>query len=655
MKGALLTKVGDELVLDLSTCSRGSEFNDTLQKVKAFEARRFDWDTKLWHFPDEPMIADRILRTINIEADDELLEWIRSSRKRAEEEVTTPLPPDGEVLVPWGDKRMPWQPKMVNDLEFKGLFDFQRSAVAHIAREKRAILADDMGLGKTIQAISVVEEYRRRNPNIDGTLPDGPKLIIAPKSVKGAWVRELGRWLEPDTYAVQMIDAATPKKRFDQIVSGIKDDAWLIGNWEMLRTEHVKIKINHRSGMTSWEPRIKLKEPLFQVPWAAYMDLPYGELDPRMVDRLKAKKDKVKAGKWLAVLADEIHRAKNKSAKQTKGLHRIDGELMVGMTGTPVMNAPSELWSLLHWLWPYEFSSHENFEALYEDSYEENYSGHKGKVVLGVKNPDGLRYAIRGRVIRRTAGSVRSLPGHRRIYFDVPLHANQAKAYKDAEKEMWLRVEKEVDEGKASAIEFADKMMQGDLFAVTRIPNGGARTVQLRKILENLALVGGPDSSAMMDDFTDRVGDSRPEPWIGFFAFKESCHLMAARLRKAYPGIQVSIYTGETPAHERTRIEERFQQGNIDVIVGTTAALKEGITLTRANRGYFGSRDWVPATDDQAEHRYADRIGQARKSTTYIPQAPDTVAVTKVEPTNSLKRKIERAVIAKDEIEEVYE
>jgi len=653
--GPTLTRLNDELILDLSTTGRGAAFNDVLQKVRGFDAKRFDWDTKLWHFPDEPMVADRILRTIQPQAEPELLDWIRNSRKRAEEEVTTPLPPDGTVLVPWGDKRMPWQPAKVNDLKFTGLFDFQRAAVEHIAREMRAILADDMGLGKTIQAISVVEEYRLRNLNVDGTLPDGPKLIVAPKSVKGAWLRELHRWLEPDTYSVQMIDAATPAKRHAQIVAGIKDDAWLIANWESLRTEHVKVKVKHRSGMTSYENRIKMKEPLFQVPWAAHMDLEYGSLDPRMVERLRSKRDKVVSGKWLAVIADEIHRAKNPRAKQTKGLHRIQGELMLGLTGTPVMNAPSELWSLLHWLWPFEFSSHERFESAYEDSYEEDYGNRKGKVVVGVKNPDGLRFAIKGRVIRRTAGSVRSLPGHRRIYFDVPLADAQRKAYKDAEKEMWLRVEKDIEEGDANAVKFAEALMAGDRYAITRIPNGGARTVQLRKIIENLALVGGPDVSASMDEFIERFEGSRPEPWVVYAAFRGSCDLLAARLQRKFPGVQVGIYTGEQSGVERTRMEDKFQNGQLDVLVGTTAALKEGITLTRCNRGYFLSRDWVPAVDEQAEHRYADRIGQARKSTTYIPQAPDTVAVTKVEPTNSLKRKIVKAVHAVDEIEEVRE
>ncbi len=650
--GPTLTRANDELILDLSTAGRGAAFNDALRKVRDFEAKRFDWDTKLWHFPDEPMVADRLLRVLQPQAEPELLEWIRGARTRAAEEVTTPIAKDAKVEVPWGYKRMPWQPETVNDLKFEGLFAFQRAAVDHIARHRRALLCDDMGLGKTIEAISAVEEYRTRNLSVDGTMLDGPKLVVTPKSVKGAWLRELGRWLEPDTYDIQMVDAVDPEKRHQQIAYGIRNNCWLIANWESLRTEHVLITVKHRNGLTSREKRIKLKEPLFQVPWAAYLDLKLSDIDPRFVDRLKAKKDKVEVGKWLVNIADEIHRAKNPRAKQTKGLHRVEGELMMGLTGTPVMNAPSELWSLLHWLWPVEFSDHGRFESQYEDSYEEDYGNRKGKVVVGVKNPDGLRYSIRGKVIRRTTREILGdkIPGHRRIYLDVPLHAKQLKAYEDAETEMWLKVAKEIEEGD----EDLAKALAANDYAITRIPNGGARTVQLRKILENLALVGGPDVSASMDEFEERFDGSRPEPWVCYTAFRDSAYILSDRISKRFK-IDVGVYTGDQSGMERTRMEDRFQAGALDLIVGTTAALKEGITLTRANRGYFLSRSWVPAEDEQAERRYADRTGQSRFSTTYIPQAPDTVATDKVEPTARLKDAITRAIHSKDIIEEVHE
>jgi chromodomain-helicase-DNA-binding protein 7 len=652
---ATLTRKDDRLVLDLST-TRGSEFNDALNKARDIPGKQFDWDTKLWSFPDEPMVADRILRTIQPIAEQDLLEWIRGARTRGAEEVTTPIPDDSEVLIPWGARRMPWQPEKVNDLAFKGLFDYQRSAVAHLARVKRAILADDMGLGKTIQAISAVEEFRLRNVHQDGTLPDGPKLIVSPKSVLGAWQRELHRWLEPGTFGIQVLDASNPEKRHQQLAQAIRDDLWIITNWEALRVKHEQIVIKSRQGATRREKRLTLKEPLFIVPWGAHLDLTLAEMDVRTVDRLKNAKDKVKAGKWLACVADEIHRAKNPRAKQTKGLHRIDAEFMLGLTGTPVMNSPDELWSLLHWLWPTQYTNHDRFFNQFVDYYEESYGSHKGKVITGVKNPEALRFELRGRVVRRTAGSVRSLPGHRRIYFPIELLPKQKSAYKDAETKMWVEIEKAIAAGDNTAAQLGNALMTGNTSTLTSIPNGGARVVRLLQIIENLALLGGDDVSATMDEFEDRFedgGGAGAEPWVVYCAFRESCEILARRLRTKH-GATVAVYTGEQSGVERTRIEDRFQRGEIDVIVGTTGALKEGITLTRSNRGYFLTRSWVPATDEQAEARYANRVGQSRKSTTYIPQAIGTVVTSKVEPTNRLKEKIVKAVHSKDKIEEVH-
>lgn len=650
---ATLTRDGDRLVLDLST-ARGSEFNDALTKVREIAGKQFDWDTKLWSFPDEPMVADKILRTIQPQASDDLLEWIRGARTREAEEVTTPIPDDAEILVPWGNQRMPWQPEKINDLAFNGLFDFQRAAVAHLARVKRAILADDMGLGKTVQGISAVEEYRLRNPSDDGTLRDGPKLVVAPKSVTRGWLRELERWLEPGTFGVQVADNSNPAKRHEQVAQAIRDDLWLIINWEQLRIKHEIIKITSRGGAVRREKRLTMKEPLFQVPWAAWMHLGLDDLDVRTVDRLKGAKDKVQVGRWLAILADEIHRAKNPRAKQSRGLHRTDAELMLGFTGTPVMNSPDELWSLLHWLWPTQYTSHDKFFNMYVDYYEETYGSRQGKIITGVKNPDGLRFELRGRVVRRTQGSVRSLPGHRRIYFPVELLPAQKKTYKEAERQMWVEIEKAIDAGDINAARTGEALMTGNTSSLYAIPNGGARVVRLQQIIENLALLGGPDVSATMDEFEDRFEDSRPEPWVVFCKFRESASLLADRLRKNHSA-NVAIYTGEQSAVERTRIEDRFQRGELDAIVGTLGALKEGITLTRANRGYFLTRDWVPAGNEQPEARYADRIGQHRKSTTFIPQAIGTVATSKVEPINRLKEKIVKAVHSKDKIEEVHQ
>ena len=76
-------------------------------------------------------------------------------------------------------------------------------------------------------------------------------------------------------------------------------------------------------------------------------------------------------------------------------------------------------------------------------------------------------------------------------------------------------------------------------------------------------------------------------------------------------GLEVATYTGSVKPEERTAIEDAFQNGEYSVIVGTIAAMKEGITLTAADVEHFISRSWVPATNEQAEDR-CHRVGQDR-------------------------------------------
>jgi SNF2 family DNA or RNA helicase len=200
---AVLTKNGDVLELALADC-RGSEFQDAKEKIKEIPGRRWDPESKNWLVPADPQIADRILKTIRPEASEELVNWVRSSMTQHEESLTSPLPNDAKLLIPWGHRRCDWQPEVINDEPFNGALDYQRAAIDVMAKESRYLLCDDMGLGKTFEAISAVEEWVLRNQNLDGTYPEGPKLVICPASVKGSWAREVNRFRPPGTRIVIM-------------------------------------------------------------------------------------------------------------------------------------------------------------------------------------------------------------------------------------------------------------------------------------------------------------------------------------------------------------------------------------------------------------------------------------------------------------------
>lgn len=616
-----LERNDDVFTLDLSTC-RGSEFQDALAKCQALPGSRFNWDDKLWETSADPRNLKRIILSLNPTCDPGLIEWAETQQQALEHELVTHLPEDAEVDVPWGTQRMPWQPENINGFPFEGLKAHQRSLIAALTKENRgvrsplrAIVADDMGLGKTGETLSLVAEVAAKAGRASvgpfgksWEMDLGPKLVVCPNSVKGVWAREIERWLGDQPVAV--VDATTLKARMNQLEHGIATDAWCIVNYEQLRVKKTVRTTKAGGKKTEWP----LKEPIFEKTH------------------------------WDVVIADEAHRAKNRKAHVTRGLFRVHATIQIAATGTPLMNSPDELWSLLHWLYPEAYKS---FWAFYE-AYVESIEGFKGKVVVGVKNPDGLRFELHEKLYRRTKDEILDLPEKTRVTVPIRLDKKQADLYDEAERGLWFEVEQAVQEGDKAAKEFADAVESGR--AVYTVPNGAARTVRLRQILSTPELLGGEDHSAKLDACVDAVVDNRHRPHVVFTEFVGTSLALQRRLEAK--GIRVGVYTGETPQPVRTELEDEFQAGEIDVMVGTIGAMREGITLTRADTVHFIERAWVPGWNEQAEDRL-HRIGQKNAVTIYIYEAVDTVDDGKIKPTNRLKESIVATVLPKDKIKEV--
>lgn len=624
---ATLTKEGDSLVLDLST-ARGSEFKEGLDKIRDVPGRRYNPDDKTWRVPADGPTADRVIHSIQPIVADDLMSWVKMERIKATDALTTPLPDDAELFSPLKDT----------------LYAYQRAFVNLAARKRYIINADDMGLGKTIQALGVIDEYRRLAAEKDGSgiTVDGPKLIVCPNSVKGVWAREIVKWLG-DNEAHQIIDATSPAGRHNQLVTAINEDAFAIVNYEQLRVQDAKLEVKHRDGKKSKRNIEVLKQPLFELPFLAAAKPSWEDLqEPRVIERArtsKARKD------WLAVVADEAHRAKNRRASQTKGLHRIRADLKLAQTGTPLMNTPDELWSILHWLFPKEYTSFWDFYETYVDYTE----GYFGKVITGVRNPDALRFELRDRLVRRTKDQVLDLPDKTRVTVPVTLASSERKFYNEVEKQVWIDLQ---DEANAGNDTLANALNSGSLKSLLKIPNGAARMVRLQQALEhpeNLDAEARVTTSAKMDACQEIILDNCDQPHVVFLKFKNSVRIFAERLKEK--GLNVGIYTGDTPPAVRTSLEDQFQRGEIDVMVGTLDAMREGITLTAASVCHFLTRAWVPGWNEQAEDRL-HRNGQKNAVTIYIYEVSNTVDDGKVRPANLLKEAIVSTVLVKDEIKE---
>ena len=572
---AKLTRNGDVLSLTLSGMDKAS-FGEALQRAKMIPGRRWNPEDKTWEFPAEADIAERILHTIRPVPSADVLGWVRKARAAAAEQLATSLPDDSSspLLVSWADD----------------LYGYQRAGVEFMAEHPSCLLADDMGLGKTVQALTAVYEYAERLGDPDTR--ERPRLVICPNSVKGSWANEVERWTNLPAY---VIDAKTAEKRRYQIKKYSEDPgASLIINWEKLRAKRVKGKV-------------EMAEPLLK------------EID------------------WLAVIADEAHRAKNRKSQQTLGLWQLQAPLKLALTGTPILNSPDEIWALLAWLRPEQYGRGGGripYWTFY-DQYVEYYEGPFGRVITGARNPDALRFELSDKLVRRTKSQALDLPEKVRHFIDVPLHPKQRKLYEEAEKEMWIEI---VQEQGPEALEKS----------LLEIPNGAARCTRLRQIASSPSLLGGEDVSAKLDVAVELIEDSGRQVVV-FCEFKKTCTLLSERLAKRK--ISSALITGDIPPEVRSDSVLEFQEGDIDVMICTLDAGGVGITLTAADTVIFLERDWTPAINEQAEDRL-HRIGQNRSVTVVILQGVDTIDTDRVAPANDLKSAIVGSVIQQDAVRE---
>ncbi|CBI17533.3 unnamed protein product, partial [Vitis vinifera] len=169
------------------------------------------------------------------------------------------------------------------------------------------ILADQMGLGKTIQTIGFLAHLK-------GKGLDGPYLVIAPLSTLSNWANEIKRFVP----SINAIIYHGNRKERDQIRMKY-----------MPRTIGPKFPII----LTSYEVALN---------------------DARKY---------LRHYNWKYLVVDEGHRLKNSKCKLLKELKLLPVENKLLLTGTPLQNNLAELWSLLNFILPDIFSSHEEFES----------------------------------------------------------------------------------------------------------------------------------------------------------------------------------------------------------------------------------------------------------------------------------------------------
>lgn len=361
--------------------------------------------------------------------------------------------------------------------------------------------------------------------------------------------------------------------------------------------------------------------------------------------------------KWTYVIADEAQNMCNRKAQQTKALKRIKALYRRALTGTPVINRPDDLWSILHWLYPKKFSSFWRFFNEFVEWVEEFTAHGSFKRVIGVKNVPQLRAILKEIAIRRKKKTVMpELPDKYYTVIKVDLDPKQRKAY-DAMKEhalAWVGVGEDEPVPAPVAIAQLSRLRQ---FCVAHATAYEVKCPKCKGIgkfegdncprckgMKVVTQVDLQEPSSKLDAVMEII-QSTEESIVIFSEFSQTIDLLEARLGKAK--VTYARVTGNVTGANRKRAIEAFQSGEARIFISTIKAGGAGITLTKASTVIFIDRSWSPAANDQAEDRL-HRHGQKNAVQVVMIRARKTVDST-VESKLRFKRSIIRKILEDDD------
>ena len=297
--------------------------------------------------------------------------------------------------------------------------------------------------------------------------------------------------------------------------------------------------------------------------------------------------------RYQMVIFDECHYLKSRGAKRTKAAGKLIAlaNHYLFLSGTPFINRPMELYNMLNWLNPVEWSSQSRFGERYCGGLRNDYKGST--------NRDELNQRLRQYMVRRLKVDVlEDLPLLTRT--KVPIDLPRMGDYREIEKNVYAAIKELNPESKGYWVNAMDKLSV--LRRAVGVQKAEASIPWIRNFL----------------DTTDRK-------IVLYCHHHQVIDYLKEELRDYAP---ITI-TGRVKARERQRRIELFQSGTRERVCIINSAGGEGIDLF--GRGdidsstiLFIERQWTPAAEEQAEARL-HRIGQSNPVSAYYLVARGTV------------------------------
>jgi SNF2 family DNA or RNA helicase len=428
-----------------------------------------------------------------------------------------------------------------------------------------ACLADDMGLGKTVQLIAYLLMVKDRE-NVDAA-----EVEMASGAEEGSSKKRRSQKVSEDA----------PKKVPVQ-ASLIICPTSVLGNWqkELERfAPEMNVYLHYGSG------RVKGDDFAEKVRNADVVLTSYGlsHMDTEEFDRLF----------WSTIAIDEAQNIKNPGTKQSRAVRRLRGRHHIALTGTPMENRLSELWSI------FDFTNH---------GYLGSIGQFQKKFVIPIEKDESkdkvrdLQALIRPFLLRRTKKDEEvalNLPDKQEQKEYCPLTAEQASLYEQLVKDTFAQIETLSGfERKGLILQMLSRLKQlcnhPALYlkekAMTHLLE---RSNKMEKLVELIEAVLDQEESALI--FTQYIGMGE----------------MIRALVKRKFGVDVPFLNGSVPKAQRDTMIDRFQNREFPVFLLSLKAGGTGLNLTAANHVIHYDRWWNPAVENQATDR-AYRIGQQR-------------------------------------------
>ena len=462
------------------------------------------------------------------------------------------------------------------------------------------ILADEMGLGKTLQMIALVKSLR------DTDKLDGPVLVACPASLVFNWADEFARFA-PDV-PVCALEGSRP---------------------------HREALLARASGVVAEKGRVCGSGRALGRGDAADGDASEAAASAVIVasyDRVRIDAASLARIEWSLVVLDEAQYIKNHATKTTRAVKRLRSRLRFALTGTPVENRLSELWSIFDFLMPGFLGSYERFRERYE---------------LGIIGEDEeaaarLRALIEPFVLRRRKADVLTdLPAKFESIRYVPLGREQRRLYDGAEQRLRedLNAQKRQNASRANRrgrIPDAEKSAVEVLAELTRL-----RQIALDPSLVFENYKGGAEKLGAIMELVDEAMEAGRKALV-FSQFTSYLDVLSAEFDRR--GIGHFAITGATPKRERVRLVNEFNGDETPVFLVSLKAGGTGLNLTGASVVVHADPWWNAAATDQATDR-AHRIGQSREVDVYKVVAKGTIE-ERIVALQEAKRDLADSVIA---------